>query len=226
VNQGRSGALHPSERERHDHDNPVLALYPCSAPQLLFRAAADWGKPVTQNLHIWICDPVRDAIGAVPLIAAGGIADGRGVAAALALGADAVCLGTRLIASRECAAHDDYKTRVVAAKASDTIITRLFGPEWPDAPMRVFRNRAIAEGGPARPGVSIGETFVFGRPYVLPHRSALLPTRDTLGDLEQMCLAAGASVGLTHDIAPAEEIVRSVMAEAAACLRRRVDELA
>jgi NAD(P)H-dependent flavin oxidoreductase YrpB (nitropropane dioxygenase family) len=58
------------------------------------------------------------------MIAAGGIADSLGVAAALALGADAVCVGTRLVASREAFAHKEYKRRVVAASADDITRTR------------------------------------------------------------------------------------------------------
>ena len=73
--------------------------------------------------------------------------------------------------------------------------------------------------------MNIAETSVFGRRYVLPHHSALLPTRDTQGDVDQMCRAAGAGVGLVNEIAPAGEIVQLIMAGAAACLRQRVDEL-
>src|SRR5208283_839428 len=63
---------------------------------------------------------VRDAIGDLPLIAAGGFADGRGLAAALALGADGAVFGTRFLASHEAAAHRTYKDRIVAADARDT----------------------------------------------------------------------------------------------------------
>ena len=63
---------------------------------------------------------VIDAIDSVPVVAAGGIADGRAVAAALALGAEAVWVGTRLIASFEANAHPQYKDRVVAAGVEDT----------------------------------------------------------------------------------------------------------
>lgn len=67
---------------------------------------------------------VVDAAGEIPVIAAGGIADGRGLAAALALEAAGVWMGTRFVASLESANHPGYKNRLVAAAATDTIETR------------------------------------------------------------------------------------------------------
>jgi nitronate monooxygenase len=165
---------------------------------------------------------VVDAVAPVPVVAAGGIADGRGVAAALALGAEAVCVGTRLVASREAFAHDEYKRRVVAATADDIARTALFGPEWPDQPMRVLRNRVVrAWTGrddktppPPEPPATIGRTVLFSQEYLMPKFSAVLPTPHTTGDFEEMCLAAGESAGLTKEIKPAGDIVREMMAEA------------
>ena len=88
---------------------------------------------------------VIDAVPSVPVVAAGGIADGRTVAAALALGADAVWVGTRLLASFEAYAHPQYKDRVVAAGVGDTARHLIFGPEFPDAPTRGLRNRIVRE---------------------------------------------------------------------------------
>jgi nitronate monooxygenase len=89
---------------------------------------------------------VVDAVAPVPVIAAGGIADGRGIAAALMLGAEGVWLGTRFLATHECGVSDAYKTRVVAATGDDTILTRIFdiasGMPWPDGVSgRAIRNR-------------------------------------------------------------------------------------
>ena len=88
---------------------------------------------------------VIDAVPSVPVVAAGGIADGRTVAAALALGADAVWVGTRLLASFEAYAHPEYKDRVVAAGVGDTARHLIFGPEFPDASTRGLRNRVVRE---------------------------------------------------------------------------------
>ena len=172
---------------------------------------------------------VVDAVTPLPVIAAGGIADGRGVAAALALGADAVCVGTRLVASRESFAHDEYKRRIVAASADDSVRTAIFGPEWPDQPMKVLRNRVVAEWAAASertPKASelrvIGRTRIGAVDYSMPRFSAVLPTRDTTGDFEEMCLAAGESAGLVRDVRPAGEIVRGMMDEARAIAAGRL----
>lgn len=170
-----------------------------------------------------------DAV-AVPVLAAGGIADGRGVAAALALGAEGVWIGTRLIASEEAHAHEEYKRRVVGARESDIARTRIFGPEWPDAPMRVIRNRVVRdwEGNDGKtppqpdPPVSIGTTMLGGQEYRMPKFAAVLPTPETTGDFEEMCLAAGESAGLVHEVKPAGEIVREMMGEAEEILAGRL----
>ena len=165
---------------------------------------------------------IVDAVAPLPVIAAGGIADGRGVAAALALGAEAVCVGTRLVASSEASAHEEYKRRIVAAGAADIVRTCLFGREWPDQPMRVIRNRVVAEWAgkddrtpsAAHPPQIIGQTLMGGQPYPMQKFSAVLPTPDTSGDFEEMCLAAGESAGLVKEVKPAATIVREMMAEA------------
>jgi nitronate monooxygenase len=177
---------------------------------------------------------VVDGIAPVPVIAAGGIADGRGVAAALALGAEAVCVGTRLLASHEAYAHEEYKRRVVASSAEDIARTSLFGLEWPDQPMRVIRNRVVREwaGRDDRtppqldPPQFIGRTLLGGQEHPIQKFSGLLPTRDTSGDFEEMCLAAGESAGLVGEIKPAGEIVREMMDEAEQIIAGRLAVLA
>jgi NAD(P)H-dependent flavin oxidoreductase YrpB (nitropropane dioxygenase family) len=173
---------------------------------------------------------VVDAIAPVPVLAAGGIADGRGVAAALALGADAVWVGTRLLASREAYAHDEYKRRLLGASVDDIARTALFGPEWPNAVMRVIRNRVVREWAgrddktPPQPEPSqiIGRTIFLGEEYVMPKFSAILPTPDTTGDVDEMCLAAGESAGQVKEIQPAGLIVQEMMEEAKRIIERRL----
>jgi enoyl-[acyl-carrier protein] reductase II len=164
---------------------------------------------------------VVDALDRTPVIAAGGIADGRTAAAAFVLGAEAVCVGTRLVASVESLASAEYKERLVRAHGEDTAVTTIFGPEWPGAPMRVIKNRAVAraEQGDAPLKQSIGETVVFGQPYQMPANSAVLPTAQTRGDHDEMCLAAGAGVTAVRSIQPAEQIVQSLMIDAWALIK-------
>jgi len=177
---------------------------------------------------------VVDEVSPVPVIAAGGIADGRGVAAALALGADAVCVGTRLVASREAYAHEAYKDRIVAAELGDVTLTHIFGPEWPDQPMKVLRNRIVREwvGRDDRTPTlvdsaeTIGRTLLGGQEYPLPKFSAALPTPDTSGDFEEMCLAAGESAGLVKEIKPAATIIQEMMDEAKRIIVERLMVLA
>jgi len=193
--------------------------------------AGGHNRSATGNLAL--VPAVVDAAAPTPVVAAGGIADGRGVAAALALGAAAVCVGTRLVASREAFAHEEYKRRLVAASVGDLASTPIFGPEWPDQPMRVLRNRVVREWegravgtprGPEARGV-VGRTLLFGQAYEMPKFSAMLPTPDASGDFEEMCLAAGDSAGLVKDVRPAGEIVREMMDEARRIIAKRLPSL-
>jgi enoyl-[acyl-carrier protein] reductase II len=175
-----------------------------------------------------------DEIAPVPVIAAGGIADGRGVAAALALGAEAVCVGTRLVASREAYAHEEYKKRIASAQLDDVTRTHIFGPEWPDEPIKVIRNRLVSEWvgrddrtpPPPKPPQFVGRTLLGGQEYPLPKFSAVLPTPDTSGDFEEMCLAAGESAGLVKDIKPAGLIIQEMFDEAKRVIVERLLVLA
>jgi len=90
----------------------------------------DRGPPPERRSHDAARPPGADAVGAggtdVPAVAAGGIADGRGIAAALALGADGAWLGTRSVATREADVVDDYRERIADAEETDTVRSRLF----------------------------------------------------------------------------------------------------
>jgi nitronate monooxygenase len=87
---------------------------------------------------------VRDAVGPeLPIIAAGGFADGRGLAAALALGADAAVFGTRFLASNEASADPRYQQRILAAEAEETVHTELYDIGWPKAAHRVLRTKVV-----------------------------------------------------------------------------------
>ena len=173
---------------------------------------------------------VIDAVAPTPVVAAGGIADGRGLAAALALGADGVYVGTRFVVSEESAAHPVYKKKLLESVESDTVyLTDLFDVGWPDAPHRSLRNTTVvnweAAGRPPsgqRPGE--GEVIATngGVNPVLRYAIAMANS-DTTGDIEALPLWAGQGVGLVNRIQPAGEIVRELVEEAEQALRRCID---
>lgn len=163
---------------------------------------------------------VVDAVAPLPVLAAGGIADGRGLAAVLALGGAGAWIGTRFLATPEGDAHDDWKRSIVAARETDTVYTEVFDIGWPRAPHRVLRNSTIdrweAAGRPPtgqRPGEGdIPAWQPNGRP--LPRYSFASPLPGASGDIEATCLYAGQSAGLVRDIAPAGALVKRMIAEA------------
>lgn len=159
---------------------------------------------------------VVDAVTPIPVVAAGGIADARGLVAALALGAQGVMIGTRLIATAEAYAHPLYKQKVLAASEDQTVRTTLFGYGWPNAPHRTLRTPFVdrwlpeeARGSEQRPDEpSIGETKIGGQPMPLLRFMGFPPTPDASGDLESMDFLVGQGVGLVKKVEPAAEVVR------------------
>jgi NAD(P)H-dependent flavin oxidoreductase YrpB (nitropropane dioxygenase family) len=173
---------------------------------------------------------VRDAIGDVMLLAAGGIADGRGLAAALALGADGAWIGTRFVATKEGNVHEQYKARLVAAKSSDTTKTRIFGKQHPDFnPIRVLRNRVVTEWTHRESDVPsdnsaepvVGNMTMFGASTELRKFTNLVPMPDAQGDFEELPLLAGQGVGLINSIEPIRDVVNKIMSDAHAIVHRR-----
>jgi nitronate monooxygenase len=154
----------------------------------------------------------------IPLVASGGIADGRGLAAALALGADGVQCGTAFLASTESFAHDYHKQRLIAAKAGETVHTDLFAINWPpNSPVRVLRNSVTdaaktlwGHHPDALPRVVIGDEE--GRPLYKFGTDS--PLRSTTGDFEQMALYAGEGAALVSAVRPAAEIIAAMMRDA------------
>jgi NAD(P)H-dependent flavin oxidoreductase YrpB (nitropropane dioxygenase family) len=164
----------------------------------------------------------------VPVLAAGGIATGADVVEALAHGAEGVWVGSRLLASEEAYAHAEYKRRLTEAAERDTVITKLFGPELPCLPYRVLRNRVVNEfldieddlcGLPPDFSNPIGTTVLFpGTPFQtetpLPKRTVLIPTPDTMADMDDMGLAAGESVHKIDRVKPVAQIIEDMRTEA------------
>lgn len=170
-----------------------------------------------------------EAVKPLPVIAAGGVADGRGLAAALELGAQAVSIGTRFLCSNESSALRAYKERIVRAKAEDTVHTLLFDVGWPNAAHRVLRNKAYDEweaaGSPPtgrRPGegVIFGAMGVAGTRVEMPRYHIFMPLEGFEGDMEYAALYSGQSCTLVNDIKPAAEIMRDLVQGAEAALQK------
>jgi NAD(P)H-dependent flavin oxidoreductase YrpB (nitropropane dioxygenase family) len=171
---------------------------------------------------------VVDAVAPVPVVAAGGISDARGLAAALSLGASGAWIGTRFLASEEAAIHPDYRAHLLAATEDDTVyLDDLFDVAgWPDAPHRAIRNSTVAAweaaGRPPagkRPGEGdVLATLPDGR-EVMRYRGAA-PIAGLTGDIEAMSMWAGQSVGLVNKVQPAAAIVREISDGAQEVLRR------
>lgn len=156
---------------------------------------------------------VVDAVD-LPVIAAGGIADGRGLAAALALGAVGIQMGTRFICCTECQAHTNYKRKIVKAHDRATMVTGgSFGH-----PVRTIRGPFIRHFEELeRRGVSEEEFLVLGAGTL---RAAIVD-----GDTDRGSVMAGQSAGLVDDVVSAKVLIERIVAEAEAIMRRNAAQI-
>jgi nitronate monooxygenase len=175
--------------------------------------------------HVWggvatlpLVPAVVDAVAPTPVIAAGGIGDARGVAAVLALGAQAALLGTRFLLADEMPIHEEYRRRLVAASETDAEwYADLYEVGWPNAPHRAIHNSTAqtwqAAGRPApgnRPGQGqVIAHFASGDPIL--RYSPAPPMTGTTGEIEALSLWAGQSVALAKQPQPAAEIIAELI---------------
>ena len=161
---------------------------------------------------------VVDAVAPVPVIAAGGIGDARGVAAVLALGAQAAWLGTRFLLAQEMPIHQEYRRRLMDAAETDAQwYADLYEVGWPDAPHRALRNStaevweaAVRPPAGSRPGEGdVIAHFASGESIVRYEPAP--PMVGTTGDIEALSLWAGQSVALARQPQPAAEIVAELV---------------
>src|SRR6516164_5612197 len=148
----------PSEFVAPAHDAGIAVLHQVGSVEAAVRAqqagvdviiaqGIEAGGHMAGEVSTMILLPrVVDAVTPALVLAAGGIADARGLAAALCLGADGVVMGTRFLATPEANAHPVYKARLVAANEEDTVRTILFGQGWPNAPHRTLRTAFVQQG--------------------------------------------------------------------------------
>lgn len=197
---------------------PVIST--ASMAQIMEKAGADAvvaegtesgghvGEMTTMALVPQVCDAVK-----IPVIAAGGIADGRGFAAAMMLGACGVQIGTRFLLASECSVHPEYKARILKAKDSSTVVTgRRLGHPVRSIKSPFSRNYAKAEytdiSDEDLEAMAVGSL-----------RAAVVD-----GDAQKGCFLAGQISGLVSKEQPAAEIVTEIITEAEALLHTSLHE--
>jgi NAD(P)H-dependent flavin oxidoreductase YrpB (nitropropane dioxygenase family) len=174
-----------------------------------------WGTVATSVLIPSIVDKVK-----IPVVATGGIADGRGILAAISLGADGVCMGTRFLMSNEANVNPIYQELINNASENDTIhVQRLFNIGWDNAPHRIIKNSTteIWE--------KVGKPNVGNRPNeneIIAHKQngqPILrysddgPIAGTTGNVEALALYAGQTVGLISSVKTASQIMADLVSE-------------
>ena len=181
-------------------------------------AGGHGGQRATLPLVPAVVDVVASARREVPVVAAGGIVDGRGLAAALMLGADGVLMGTRFLASEESLAAPAAKARVVAHGGDETVRTTIFdiarGYDWP----ATYTGRALVN--------RFSETW-HGCEDALEGEAAAEQARyakaAAAGDFDTAVIFCGEGIDMIHTVEPAAAIIERVVADAEAALARRFD---
>jgi NAD(P)H-dependent flavin oxidoreductase YrpB (nitropropane dioxygenase family) len=159
------------------------------------------------------------AVAPHPVLSAGGIADGRGLAAALALGAEGVLVGTRFMATPEAPIHANFKQVIVRSDGHDTILTEIpdiaSGRVWPGAMARAQRNKFIERW--------VGREWAL-RQHVREAGQAALEARRS-GDVDNAPLLFGQDAGLIDSVRSAGEIIESMVGEAEEIIKGRLNRL-
>ena len=216
----------PSGYVQQVHDAGGIVLHTVGTAEEARRAVASGADVIVAQGweaggHVWgtvatlpLVPAVVDAVDPVPVIAAGGIGDARGVAAVLALGAQAAWLGTRFLLAEEMPIHQDYRRRLIAAGETDPQrYADLYEVGWPDAPHRALRNSTAdawqAAGSPPlaqRPGA--GEVIAhFASGESIVRYEPAPPMAGTTGAIEALSMWAGQSVALARQPQSAADIV-------------------
>ncbi|GER55532.1 2-nitropropane dioxygenase-like protein [Striga asiatica] len=187
----------------------ILQVYwgECSK-DLVLQAHQAGVKVIPQDGLITLLPRVVDLVHGrdIPIIAAGGIVDERGYVAALALGAHAVAMGTRFLATEESYAHPIYKAKLVELQKTE--YTDVFGrARWPDAPHRVLTTPFFMDWRTLPSDEKEIRRF-----------AGTVPNASTTGDIESMVMYAGQCVGLIKEILPAGEVIKRVVEGAQALI--------
>jgi nitronate monooxygenase len=212
------------------HDSGGLLLHTVGSAEEARRAVGSGADVVVAQGweaggHVWgsvatlpLVPAVVDAVAPVPVIAAGGIGDARGVAAVMVLGAQAAWLGTRFLLADEMPIHEEYGRQLIAAAETDAEwYADLYEVGWPDSPHRAIHNstaEAWERAGRPPPGSRPGEGeviahFASGEPIL--RYSPAPPLIGVTGEIEALSLWAGQSVALAKRRQPAATIVAELV---------------
>jgi NAD(P)H-dependent flavin oxidoreductase YrpB (nitropropane dioxygenase family) len=187
-----------------------------SGVDVLIAQGTEGGGHVGWMTTMVIVPMIVDAVSPIPVLAAGGVADGRGLVASMALGADGVLLGTRLLATPEAPIHENFKQAIVKSDGHDTMLTEIHdiasGHVWPGAMARVQRNAVIERWA--------------GREWALRQNrteiaSAIAKAR-AAGDVNNATLLFGQDAGLINAVTPAADIIKGIVSEADEIIRSRL----
>jgi NAD(P)H-dependent flavin oxidoreductase YrpB (nitropropane dioxygenase family) len=200
---------------RRAHDAGMKVIHQVNTPEEAGRAAADGadviaaqggegGGHVGAMSTLALVPQVVDVVNGVPVLAAGGIADGRGLAAVLMLGAQGALIGTRFLATPEARGRGHSKDVILNALGSQTVASKFFddvlGLRWPGALVRSIRNPLLDRWAQRQ------QDWALAADQIRPSLEAALAAGDFV--------LAGESAGLIHDIVPAGELVARIAREA------------
>jgi NAD(P)H-dependent flavin oxidoreductase YrpB (nitropropane dioxygenase family) len=205
------GALHMHQADTLDEAKRAAE----AGADIVVAQGTEGGGHVGVMATLPLARMVIRALPDIPVVVAGGIADGAGVAAALVLGGDGVLLGTRFLATDEAPFPDGYKRAIVASDGHDTLLSEIpdvaAGQVWPGAYARVLRNEFIEEW--------VGREGELRRHLAEVRQS--LQTARAAGDAKRGSLLMGQDAGLIDSIEPAGKLVERLAAEAGPALRER-----
>jgi NAD(P)H-dependent flavin oxidoreductase YrpB (nitropropane dioxygenase family) len=215
---------------RRVHEAGLLAMYMAGEVPEAVRAAeagvdvivaqgTEGGGHVGWMASMAVVPMIVQAVAPLPVLAAGGIADGRGMAAAFALGAEGVLLGTRFLATHESPLHANFKQAIVRSDGHDTVLTEIpdiaRGRVWPGAMARTLRNHFIEQWA--------------GREWALRQqaRSAAEEAEKArmTGDVERAVILIGQDAGLIDSILPAGEVIRRMVTDAEQIISGRLPSM-
>jgi len=165
-----------------------------------------WGRHSLWPLLVQVLDAVD-----VPVLAAGGLATSRDLAAVLAAGAAGARMGTRFLAAEEASLHPVYRQALIGAGPDDTVLTDSFSVGWPQGPKPCRVLRSSLDAAEALPEGEIGSVSLAGQEMPVERLSAMMPIASAQGHVEAMAMYAGMSVHAVREVEPAADIVRSIV---------------